>query len=598
MTLRALFRQLFSPSAKRLFEQARAAYEHDDFLSAYKATQRILNLHPQDSKALHLHGICLLGMSKPAQAYQFLKQAATLQAADSNVWIHAAHAAKQSGNLLDTIDCYQHSLDISPNQPEILNNMGLLYQRIGRREAALKCIQKSLELCPTAVFYNNLGGIYTGIGKIKEAAAAFTKALEIDPSFIDARCGLINATSCISSPSGLARMYSLLVDFNKHVTERIAPLQDAWTMPINPQRKLKIAYLSSDFRNHPVGFNMLPIIEHHDRARYETHFFSDTAKPDTVTKLFMHLADEWHDVRGLDDELVARSIRAAQIDILIILAWRFDRNRPLVAAYRAAPVQVSYHDPGSSGASYMDFLITDITLTPIHSPEWYAERVVRLPTYYVHKPIENAPAVSPLPAVRNGFITFGCFNNPSKLTDEVLYIWGQILMGTPNSRIYLKYNTVYEDALVRQRIQQELLNAGSSKNQIFFGTGNHSRESHLQQYHLVDIALDPFPFSGSTTTFEALWMGVPVITYAGQTMVSRWSASMLRRLDLSSLIASSPEEYVSIASELVKDSTRLTTLRSELRGCVLHSPLCNGMMRTRHLERAYRYMWRRFCSGQ
>jgi len=288
---------------------------------------------------------------------------------------------------------------------------------------------------------------------------------------------------------------------------------------------------------------------------------------------------------------VAALVRADEVDVLVVLAGRFDRNRPLVAAYRPAPVRVSFHDPGTSGLSAVEYLIADRTLVPRRREERFSERVVCLPSFYIHAPLEG-PQVGPLPAAERGYVTFGSFNNPAKVNDEVLALWGEVLRAVPGSRLKLKFKNWFGNQGLRERMLRGL---GSESDRVEFMAAEAARGEHLALYNDVDIALDPFPFTGSTTTFEALWMGVPVVTLAGAAMAGRWSASILQALKLPELVAGSRAEYVGIAAGLAGDLSRLAGLRAGLRDRVAGSPLCDGRSRARQVERIYRALWRRWC---
>jgi predicted O-linked N-acetylglucosamine transferase (SPINDLY family) len=354
-----------------------------------------------------------------------------------------------------------------------------------------------------------------------------------------------------------------------------------------------VGWLSCDFRNHPVARNLQPVFAGLDRRRFEAVCFADVPAPDATTEWFRGTAAAWHSTIGLDDGDVAKLIRSERIDIMVFIAGRFDTNRPQVASWRPAPVQVSFHDPATSGLATMDYLIADPVLAPPSRREYFTERVVRLPSYYIHAPLAGAPDPGPLPAASAGHVCFGSFNNPAKVNARTLAVWAEILRRLPDARLLLKYQNWFDSSLLRDRIYRQL--GADVASRVDFCVARDRLEEHISLYRQIDIALDPFPFTGSTTTFEALSMGVPVVSLAGENMAARWSASILHALKLDELIGRTPEEYVTKAVALASDAARLAELRATLRARVAASPLCNGKLRARQMERLFRTFWRQWC---
>ncbi|OFX14051.1 MAG: hypothetical protein A2516_04075 [Alphaproteobacteria bacterium RIFOXYD12_FULL_60_8] len=363
----------------------------------------------------------------------------------------------------------------------------------------------------------------------------------------------------------------------------------------NANRRLRIGYVSSDFRAHPVTRNMLPLLRHHDRAQVEVCLYHNTRARDSDTERCQALADLWRETPSLRDDQLAALMRQDGIDIAIILAGHFDSNRIALPRFRPAPICMGFHDVATSGFTETDYLISDITLTPRATREMFSERVLHLPSYYLHDPLDDVPT-PPQPGRINGAITFGAFNNTSKINDEVLSLWARVINAVPNSRLSLKYRNFYASTAVRERIVRVMAEHDVSSKRLEFQTGWDDRSAHLARIGGVDIALDTFPFSGSTTTFESLWMGVPVVTWPQTPMVSRWSASQLKALGLSDLIAQDAGDFVRIARELALDIPRLEAVRLNLRERLRASPLCDGALRARQIERFYRATWHRWVA--
>ena len=381
----------------------------------------------------------------------------------------------------------------------------------------------------------------------------------------------------------------------KHSQGVARPAEDLTNDP-TPDRRLRVGYLSSDFRNHPVGLVLLPLLSSHDRAEFEVFCYADVPRPDAMTERFRSTVDHWHTIVGKSDSEVAGMVRADAIDVLVCLAGHFDSNRPLVCAHRAAPVQVSFHDGATSGLEEMDYWLTDDFLHPPDTKEMFTEDLYRLPVFYQWLPIEEAPPVETLPADQAGFVTFGSFNNPAKVNEEVIGLWAEVLKSVPGSRLVLKYMNWYEQASLRDRLIDQFATGGIGSERLVFVAILDTINEHLGHYGEVDIALDPFPFNGATTTFQALWMGVPVVSLAGETFISRATGSILHHAGLGDLTVDTPEAYVACARNLAGDFERLRTLRKTLRERMATSPICNAPAHTRSVETAYRDMWRKWCA--
>ncbi len=503
-----------------------------------------------------------------------------------------AHQA--NGRSAEAADCFRRYIGLRPRDAQAHFNLGLAQQAQGLLGAAVRSYEQALDCHPTLrPARENLAFLFSMLGQPEQAVATYRAGLEMVPRDIDLHRYLVAAMSYDSGTVEEAR-FAEARRFDALFVRPLAGVRQAHTNSRNPERVLKIAYLGSDFREHPVARNLEPLLLHRDRARYEATIYADVAQPDAVTAHFRGMADRWRPINGLSDEAVAGQIRADNTDILVVLAGHLDRNRLGVSAWRAAPLQISFHDVATSGTDAIDYLIADRLVCPRPPFEGFTERVIRMPGIYTHHPLD-APAIGPLPALANGYITFGSFNNPAKLSNVTLGLWAGLLQTVPRSRLRLKFRRWFEVADIQHRIRSVMTVLGVDPARIDFIGADEDRAGHLAQYNSVDIALDAFPFAGSTTTFEALWMGVPVVTLAGKNMMSRWAASILHTLKLNDLIALSPDRYIAAAAALAGDPGRLQELRSTLRARVSASPLCDGVLRARQVERIYRAVWRRWC---
>jgi predicted O-linked N-acetylglucosamine transferase (SPINDLY family) len=344
----------------------------------------------------------------------------------------------------------------------------------------------------------------------------------------------------------------------------------------------RIGWLSADLRDHPVGRNLIPVLEHMAGPHF---FYSDTAPHDALTRRFRHRATMWRETRGVSDADLAEMIRQDGIDVLFIVAARFNDNRFGFALRRAAPIQIGFHDVATSGLPGMDYLIADSFIVPSHQRRHHSERVIRLPSFYVHEPIADAPDTS-APEARggSGHVTFGCLGNPAKITAGAAVLWAAALREFQGSRLTLAYGDYYNNADARGRVIGLLESHGIDRMRLTVHREKRGRHAHLALYNGIDIALDTSPFSGSTTTFEALWMGVPVVTASGETAASRWTGSMLTALGLDDLIARDAHDFTRACRWALGNET----LRKELRSRVARSALCNGPARARQMEKVVR----------
>jgi predicted O-linked N-acetylglucosamine transferase (SPINDLY family) len=506
----------------------------------------------------------------------------------------ALHGLKR---LDEALGSYRKALAINPGLAKLENNLGCVLFDLGKPEEAVASYDKALGLKPDyAETYSNLGNAFKELGKLDDAVASYRKALAIKPEFTEAGRNLLYSLLNVPglSPQDL---FAEHLRFSDNHARHIRPVEDLPNDP-TPDRRLRVGYLSSDFRNHPVGLNMLPLVSSHDRAEFEVFCYADVPKPDAVTERFRSCADHWRAITGKPDSEVAGMVRQDAIDVLVSMAGHFDSNRPLVCAHRAAPVQVSFHDGATSGLEEMDYWLTDDFLNPPDTREMFTEELYRLPVFYQYLPLEESPTVEVPPAGQAGEITFGSFNNPGKVNDEVIGLWAKVLVSVPGSRLLLKYKNLYAQVSLQDSVIERFAACGVASDRILFSVSPDTFTQHLGRYAEVDIALDPFPFNGATTTFQALWMGVPVVSLAGQTFVSRAAGSMLHHVGLGDMAVDTPEAYVACARDLAGDRARLRTLRETLRERVATSPLCDAPAYARSIEGAFRDMWRTWCAAR
>ncbi len=361
----------------------------------------------------------------------------------------------------------------------------------------------------------------------------------------------------------------------------------------DPGRKLRIGYSSADFRAHSAARSFRGLFEFRDRANFEIHVYSEAAAEDGVTREFRALADGWRSTVGLDGAQAAAMIRADGIDVLVTMAQHFDDNRLDIPVMRAAPVQINAFDVATSGSDVFDAFLAEPTMAAARG-DAFTERVMRSRRVYVHAPLEAAPPVAVPPSAAGAAIAFGSANNPIKISGRAIMLWSRVLAAVPGSTLRLKFYSAYREEATRLGLLNRFAAHGIGPDRIVFELGGVETDGHLRFYERVDVALDATPFTGSTTTFEALWMGVPVVTPPGRTILSRWTAGMLTRVGRADLIATSDEHFVKLAAEQAAKAKHQD--RAALREAVRASALCDPRKQARDFERIYRALWRRYCA--
>jgi protein O-GlcNAc transferase len=442
-----------------------------------------------------------------------------------------------------------------------------------------------------------LNGMFSwmyGVGRITEALALHRQAAALQPNNAELHSyGVFVRTA---DPSASDR--DILEDaraWQARFTPEVATFPHYKVSP-EPQRRLRVGYVSATFCFHSTLYFIVPLLRHHNRAEVEVVCYSSLAKPDAGTARVRALADEWHDVVDLDDAALAQRVFDDRIDILVDLSLHTTGNRLLAFAHKPAPVQVTWLAyPGTSGLSAMDYRFTDNHFDPPEDLEReanYSETSLRLPaSYWCYDPLTETPDVAPLPAATNGGVTFASFNGLSKVNDDQLRLWARVLHSVPNSRLVI----VAPPGETRARIRAFFMDSGIKFSRVEL-IDYRGRDLYLQFHSQVDILLDTFPYAGGLTSLEAIWMGVPVVTLAGSRVASRGGASINANLDLHRLIARSPDEYVAIAARLAADLPALAALRASLRQRLQQSPLMDAPRFARDVEAAYRTIWQRWCA--
>jgi predicted O-linked N-acetylglucosamine transferase (SPINDLY family) len=558
--------------------------------------QAALQRNPEHFEAHNNLGTVLQKLGATDEAEQHYRRALGI---DPN----SVAALNNLGALLVECDCNAGSVaDVhAPSDARATSAGGHVALGVGLLEAApadeaLGLFRRAIELDPdSAAAHNNLGICWKAGGQLDRAIESFRTAIRLQPDSSEFHGNLLYALNYHPDYDPPAVFAEHRAWGRKHADPLTAPcLPHANDRA--PDRRLRIGYVSGQFASHAVSFFTEPILASHDRERLEVYCYSNVARADGVTHRLRRYAERWREIQALDDDQAADLVRQDQIDILVDLAGHIGENRLLVFARKPAPIQVTYIGyQNTTGMAAMDYRLTDEWADPRGVTDaFYTEKLVRLPRcFFCYQPSADAPAVNSLPALANRFVTFGSLNNLAKITPRVLAAWAAVLRAVPKSRLVLLTNVTQEIRdYVKQAFDAERIDAARIEL-----CRRRPRRAYLDLISQVDIALDPFPMNGHTTTCDALWQGVPVVTLAGRTYASRFGSSAHVNLGLRELIARSPEEYVEIASRLAGDVERLGELRAGLRERIAASPLLDFAGFTRNLEAAYRQMWVAWCAG-
>ncbi|HVT88403.1 MAG TPA: tetratricopeptide repeat protein [Tepidisphaeraceae bacterium] len=608
------------------FEMAVQRYRAGHLDEAESLCRHILAIQPQFADAVHLLGMSALDSGQKEEALGLVEEAISLDPRTAEYHASLGLIFSQQNEIAKAIAAYQRALTLKPNLPDIQHRLGEVYLLNNEIDAATEAFRRAVELQPKFVdALNSLGHILRRTGRLEEAIDEYNRVLAIRPNSYETLNNLgvsLKDLGRIREAAGFFRralklrrsaasvhsnlVYALHYDLNA-TRESLFKEHENWNrehaLPLlsevlphendrSPDRRLRIGYISAEFREHCQSLFIIPTFSRHDHRKFEIFIYSDVAIEDQRTALLKQYADHWQSTSGKEDAEVAKMIRNDRIDLLIDLTLHMANNRKLVFARKPAPVQLTWLGyPGTTGLETIDYRITDPYLDPIeNADDVYSEESLRLPdTFWCYDPLSEPIEINSLPAQNRGFVTFGCLNNFCKVNDFVLGLWGKVMRKVCDSRLML----LAPQGLCRNQVVEKL---GVSSSRIDFVNFS-PRPLYLRRYLEIDMCLDTFPYNGHTTSLDALWMGVPVVSMCGQTAVSRAGFSQMSNLGLRDLVADSPDEFVQIAIALANDLPRLCELRSSLRDLMRVSPLMDAMKFTANLERIYRTAWRRYCAN-
>lgn len=589
-----------SPGYHQAYYNLGNAYQELSKLDeAIKQYDNALKLRPRYAEALNNKGYALQKKGSLDAAEDILRQALQVNPnypeAHNNLGITLCFKKK----FIEAESSIQQAIELRPHFPEAYCNLGIVYQNDRKLSAALLALQKSIELnpgYPNAYFCRAVALLENA--KVEEARRDFQMALTLNPDFTVAHSNLLFIMN-YSPVTTQKEIYEKSLQWDRQYTKggnESSQYDNVRTV----ERRLKIGYVSGDFRDHSVAFFIEPVLRAHNKKKVEIFCYANVIKRDAVTERLQLLSEHWVDIVGLGSEEIAERIRGDQIDILVDLAGHEARNCLLVFGLKPAPVQVTWLGyPNTTGLKVIDYRLTDAIADPEgHDEPFYSEELFRLPHGFLcYQPDANAPEVVPPPCLENGYITFGSFNNLVKVTPSVVKVWSRILRAVPGSRLLLKARQLgFEET--RADYTAMLADEGIDASRLDFFPMTESRNEHLKMYHRVDICLDPFPYNGTTTTCEALWMGVPVVTVTGDRHSGRVGASIMHQAGLDELTAGSTGEYIDVAVRTAEDTESLAAMREIIREELMHSKLLDSTLFTETLEDNYRKMWSTWCEAQ
>jgi predicted O-linked N-acetylglucosamine transferase (SPINDLY family) len=585
LSLKPAFADAYNSVGNLFFERQEIDAAADAYAQAVRANPRHAEAHSNLGVIHQMRG----DMTAAAEAYH---RAIELQPSYAPAHNNLGLLRKTEGKLDEAIAAYRQSLALQPEYPAALKNLALVLQMKGDPDQSMECYRKAIAMAPNdPTGYDGMGNVLRTCGRLDEALACFDRAISLQPS---------------NAIWHSQRLFTLLFHPRVDDAELLRESRhwnDLHAQPLRhliyphtndkvPDRRLRVGYISPNFNDHVLAFFHSTLFRNHDRRTVELVCYNvGRTVPFTLT--MRGYADLWRDCQLMDDDRLAGQIRADRIDILVDLTMHMGGNRLLLFAQKPAPVQVTWSAyPGTTGLEAIDYRLTDPYLDPPGQHDQnYSEKSIRLPdTFWCYDPLQVDLPFTELPALRQGHVTFGSMNNICKVNPEVLRMWSAVLEKVETSRMVI----LADPGEYLQGMLAVLVKEGVDPRRVEFVPRRERRE-YLQLYNRLDIILDTFPYNGHTTTLDALWMGVPVVTRVGQRVVSRAGLCLLSNLGLGEMAAHGSEEFVTIAAALAADLPRLASLRATLRDRIAGSPLMDGARFARNVETAYRQMWRTWC---
>lgn len=571
-----------------------ALYDLRRLDEAEASYRRVLEIKPDYASAYSNLGNTLVRLGRLAEAETSCRRAVQITPDFAEAHCNLGNTLKELGRFEEAEASCRRAIQIEPDFAEAHISLGNILNDMLRFEEAEASFSRALELKPDlAKAHCNLGNTLKDVGRQEEAEASYRRALAIKPDFAEAYDNLLFA---LNYAAGHSATYCLeeAKNYGQMVARKVGERFSAWDCVPQPEC-LRVGLVSGDLSNHPVGYFLESVLAQIDLTRIELIAYPTDYKADALTARIKPYFSAWKSLAGLNDEAAARLIHANDVHVLLDLSGHTAKNRLPIFAWKPAPVQATWLGYlATTGVAEMDYLLGDPQATPPEDDGHFSEKVWRLPDVWAcFTPPDAKLEVGPLPALSTGCITFGCFNNLTKMNDAVVALWARVLKAVPGSRLFLKTKQL-EDPTVGEATRRRFAEQGIEPGRLIL-EGASPRAELLAAYNRVDIALDPFPYGGGTTTFEVLWMAVPVITRRGDRFLSRCGQSLAYAAGLADWIAEGDDDYVAKTVAHTQDLKQLAALRDGLRRQVLTSSLFDASRFARHLEAALWGMWEIWC---
>ncbi len=576
--------------AINFYNRGVAEYKANQFRNAIQSYQRAVDLDPRHVNSLYNLGIVLRDVGKLDEAIKTFDDVINLDEDHAEAYGNKGFCFKKKNQLEQALINYSKAVELNPKHAGVLNNRGNVHKELWELNKAILDLNTAIKLQPTyAAAYNTRGTVFQSLGQMENAIRDFEKAIQLKPDFTGALSNLLLTLNYLPY-SDSAKQYTLATQFGKIVnykTERDFPKHKNLSTP----KVLHIGFVSGDLNQHPVGYFLESVLSSLNNEKVRLFAYPTNNKFDNLSARICQMFHSWNSISGKTDLEAAKLISEDEIHILIDLSGHTADNRLSLFAYKPSPVQVSWLGYfATTGLDEIDYIIADPIVAPQELASQFTETVWHLPeTRWCFTPPNSDAKVSRLPALINGYITFGCFNSIMKITPIVVRTWAKILCAVPGSKLLLK-SKQFQDRIVREHMLQNFYCFNIDLDRIIVEEPE-DRKNYLLAYNKIDIALDPFPFTGGATSVEALWMGVPFITVCGNSLVSRQGAAILTHTKLQQWIAKDEIDYIQKAIRFSSNLEKLTDIRKDLRINLLRSPLVDSNRFAKYFEEALWGMW-------